>query len=398
MFSSLKVKNFRLYWFGMLISLIGTWIQSVAQSWLVFHLTDSAFLLGLVGFLGALPIFLLSLFGGVLADRVNKRDILLFTQNAFMVLAFILAILTQLKVITPIQIMVIAFLNGLVMAFDGPARQSMVAELVGKQHILNAIALNSAAFNSARIIGPALAGILIAGIGMSGCFYVNGISFIGVIVALLFIKNHTAPKCQTQGHILKDLAEGLKFIRREKIILVLILMVGITSLFGISYVILMPVFAEHVLNAGVRGLAMLMSSAGIGALAAALLLARMTNFKHKGKLIIFSSMVFSVGLVLLSLTKSYIFSIITLMIIGWSSVTAISLINNSLQILVPDNFRGRIMSAFMFTFAGVMPFGNLFAGSLAQLIGVSKTIFLSGIICLSFFIFVNIVYSGLREI
>ncbi len=398
MFSSLKVKNFRLYWAGMLISLVGTWIQTVAQSWLVFQLTNSAFLLGLVGFLGSFPIFLLSLFGGVLADRVNKRDILLFTQNAFMILAFALAILTQLKIITPYQIMAIAFLNGIVMAFDGPARQSMVAELVGKQHILNAIALNSAAFNSARIIGPALAGIFIASIGMSGCFFVNGISFFGVIAALLFIKDHKAPKRSNENHILKDLTQGLEYIYKEKVILILILMVGVTSLFGISYVILMPVFANHVLDSGVKGLAMLMSAAGIGALAAALILARMTDFKHKGRLIIYSTIIFSSGLILLSLAKTYIFAIITLVIIGWSSVTAISLINNSLQVLVPDNFRGRIMSAFMFTFAGVMPFGNLFAGSLAQSIGVSQTIFLSGIICLLFFVFVNIFFPDLRKI
>jgi len=398
MFSSLKVKNFRIYWFGMLISLTGTWVQTVAQSWLVFQLTNSAFLLGLVGFLGSLPIFLLSLFGGVLADRVNKRDILLFTQNAFMILAFALAILTQLKIITPLQIMIIAFLNGIVMAFDGPARQSMVPELVGKQHTLNAIALNSAAFNSARIIGPALAGIFIASIGMSGCFYINGISFFGVIAALLFIRNHAAPKHSEGNHILKDLKEGLKFIHKEKVILILILMVGVTSLFGISYVILMPVFAEHVLNAGVKGLAMLMSAAGIGALSAALILARLTNFRHKGKLIIYSTIIFSTGLILLSLSKSYIFSIVTLIIIGWSSVTAISLINNSLQVLVPDNFRGRIMSAFMFTFAGVMPFGNLFAGSLAQSMGVSQTIFLSGIICFCFFVLVNFFIPEIRKI
>jgi len=398
MFSSLKVKNFRLYWFGMLISLTGTWIQTIAQSWLVFELTDSVYLLGLVGFLGSFPIFLLSLFGGVLADRVNKRDILLFTQNAFMILAFVLAILTQIKVITPLQIMIIAFLNGVIMAFDGPARQSMVAELVGKQHILNAIALNSAAFNSARIIGPALAGIFIAGIGMSGCFYINGISFFGVIAALLFIKNHVSPKIRTGNRVLKDLVEGLKFIRKERVILILILMVGVTSLFGISYVILMPVFADHVLNAGVKGLAMLMSAAGFGALVAALILARMTNFKHKGKLIIFSTILFSSGLILLALAKSYILSIVILAIIGWSSVTAISLINNSLQILVPDNFRGRIMSAFMFTFAGVMPFGNLFAGTLAQSIGVSQTILISGVICLCFFIFVSTFFPELRKI
>mgnify|MGYP001574438469 FL=1 len=184
MFSSLKVKNFRVYWFGMFVSLIGTWIQIVAQSWLVFQLTNSAFLLGVVGFLSSIPVFLLSLFGGVLADRLNKRNILIATQSAFMLLAFLLAALTQMKLVTPYQIMFIALLNGVVMAFDAPSRQAMVVELVGKDYLFNAIALNSIAFNSSRIIGPALAGVLVATIGMSGCFYINGISFLHLIIAL----------------------------------------------------------------------------------------------------------------------------------------------------------------------------------------------------------------------
>jgi len=181
MFSSLKVRNFRIYWFGMLVSLTGTWIQQVAQSWLVFQLTNSAFLLGLVGFLSSVPVLMLSLFAGVLADRVEKRKILIATQILFMILAFLLALLTQLKIITPLQIMIIALLNGAVMAFDAPSRQAMVVELVGKTHLPNAIALNSVAFNSSRIIGPALAGVLVAVIGIGGCFYLNGISFLAVI-------------------------------------------------------------------------------------------------------------------------------------------------------------------------------------------------------------------------
>lgn len=389
MFSSLKVRNFRLYWFGMLISLVGTWIQTIAQSWLVFSLTNSAFLLGVVGFLGAIPVFLLSLFGGVLADRIDKKKIILITQITFMALAFILAGLTQFKLITPLQIMFIALLNGTVMAFDAPARQSVVIELAGKQHLMNAIALNSAAFNSARIIGPALAGILISIIGMSGCFYINGISFIAVIISLLLIKNNPISKPAKSGVLISDLLEGLRFIAGSRVILILISMVGVTSLFGISYVILMPVFANNVLKVGASGLAMLMSCAGLGALLAALMLARLGDFKYKGKLMIISSIIFSCALILFSVSKTYQLSLLMLIVIGWSSVTAISLVNNSLQILVPDAFRGRIMSFFMFTFAGFMPFGNLLAGSLAQVWGVGLTVMLSGIICLIFFLCVN---------
>lgn len=381
MFSSLKVKEFRIYWVGMLISLVGTWIQSVAQSWLIFQLTRSAFLLGLVGFLGSIPIFFLTLLGGAVADRINKRTVLLFTQNAFMVLAFILATLTYLKFIRPWHIMLIAVLNGVVMAFDAPSRQAMVVELVGKQNLLNAIALNSAAFNSARSIGPALAGILVSGIGMSGCFYVNGLSFFAVIIALLLMKGNAVPRANGKTFFFQDIAEGLRFIRGQENILILIVMVGIMSLFGISYMILMPLFADHILGVGVKGLGILMSAAGLGALGAALGLARLGDFKHKGRLLSISCLVFSGSLVLFALSSIYAVSLVALVIIGWSSVTAMSLINTLLQTLVPDEFRGRVMSGFMFTFAGIMPFGNLIGGSLAQMYGVSFAVMASGIIC-----------------
>jgi len=193
----------------MLVSLIGTWIQQVAQSWLVFELTSSAFLLGVVGFLNSIPVLILCLFGGVLADRLNKRNILIATQIAFMVLAFILATLTQLKIITPFQIMAVAILNGVVMAFDAPARQSIVVELVGKKHLFNAIALNSVAFNSSRIIGPALAGILVATIGMSGCFYINGISFLAVIIALFSVRIVKTQNKFSHSNTFRDLKDGL---------------------------------------------------------------------------------------------------------------------------------------------------------------------------------------------
>ncbi|MCX5701999.1 MAG: MFS transporter [Candidatus Omnitrophica bacterium] len=398
MFSSLKVKNFRIYWFGMLVSLIGSWIQIVAESWLVFQLTNSAFLLGVVGFLSSIPVFLLSLFGGVVADSMDKKRILLFTQSAFMLLAFILAILTQMKLITPGQIMLLALLNGVVMAFDAPSRQAVVVALVGKEHLSNAIALSSAAFNSARLVGPALAGIFIASIGMSGCFYLNGVSFLAVIGALFLIKINNSPKVMNKNLFLKELSVGLIFIRGNRVILILLAMVGITSLFGISYVILMPIFANDILKVGAKGLGVLMSSAGFGALIAGLTLARLGDFKHKGRFLILSSLVFSISLVLFSVSKSYPFSIINLVLIGWASVMAINLINTLLQQLAPDEFRGRLMSAFMFTFAGLMPFGNLLAGSLTHVLGVSLTVMAGGIICAVFFIVINIIYADIRNI
>ena len=397
MFSSLQVRNFRTYWFGMFISLIGTWIQQVALSWLVFQLTNSAFLLGIVGFLSSIPVFLLSLFGGVLADRLNKRNILILTQTIFMLLAFILAVLTQMKLVTVTQIMVIAVLNGIVMSFDAPTRQAVVVELVGKKHLFNAIALNSVAFNSSRIIGPALAGIFVATIGMSGCFYINGASFLAVIIALWTIKINNKVREGGQNTAFKDIKEGLVFIKNNPLILALISIVGVFSLFGVAHIILMPIFANNILKAGVKGLGVLMSSAGFGALIGALILARLGDFSYKGKFLTVSTFLFSISLIVFSLSKIYLLSIIALAFVGGTSVSTIALINTLLQLKVEDKFRGRVMSVFMITFAGFMPFGNLLAGVLAQRLGVSYTVLLGGIICALFSLGINIIYPKIRD-
>ena len=382
----------------MFVSLIGTWIQQVAQSWLVFQLTNSAFLLGVVGFLSSIPIFLLSLFGGVLADRLNKRNILILTQSIFMFLAFALGMLTQTKLITPSQIMLIALLNGVVMAFDAPARQSMVVELVGKAHLFNAIALNSVSFNSSRIIGPAIAAILVASIGMSGCFYLNAISFLAVIIALWTIKINQGKNDHQPKSAWEDLKEGLTFIKHHRLILALISMVAVVSLFGVAHIILMPIFANDILKVGVKGLGVLMSISGFGALIGALILARLGDFKFKGKLLSFSTLLFSVSLVVFSLSKMYWLSLAAMFFVGGTSVTSIALVNTLLQTRVEDKFRGRVMSVFMITFAGLMPFGNLIAGSLAQVRGVSFAVMLGGLICTAFFLTINLFFPKIREI
>ncbi|MEW6170209.1 MAG: MFS transporter, partial [Candidatus Omnitrophota bacterium] len=356
--------------------------QMTAQSWLVFQLTNSSFLLGLVGFFNTIPVFLFSLFAGVIADRFNKKNIMILTQFSFMILAFILAILTSFGIINVKQLVIISLLNGFVMAFDAPARQSMVVELVGKNHLLNAIALNSAAFNSARIIGPALAGILVSVIGMAGCFYLNGISFLAVIIALLSIKlNYNKSTQLTQNNFWKDLLNGLNFIKNNKIIFTLVLMAGILSLFGVSYAILMPVFVKSIFSSGIKLLGVFMSAAGIGALIGALSLAKLGDFKFKGKFLVVTVFVFSLSLVLFSFSKNLILSLLYLTLIGWSSVASMSLINTLLQINVHDEYRGRVMSAFMLTFAGFIPFGNLLAGSLAQFFGASLAISFGAIAC-----------------
>jgi MFS family permease len=314
-----------------------------------------------------------------------------------MLLAFVLAGLTQLKLITPKQLMFIAVLNGIVMALDAPSRQAMVAELVGKVHLPNAIALNSISFNSSRIIGPALAAVLVAAIGMSGCFYLNGISFLAVIIALFLIVIDNGTERPKNKHAWEDLKEGLAFVKSHRLILILITMVGVVSLFGIGYVILMPVFAHDLLKVGVKGMGGLMSAAGLGALIGALLLARLGDFNYKGKLLTACSLVFSIFLMLFSLSRSYFLSLFCLVFVGGSSMVAIALINTILQMRVPDHFRGRVMSVFMLTFAGIMPFGNLIAGSLADALGVAGAVLLSGLACFLFFGAINIFYPEIRE-
>ena len=315
-----------------------------------------------------------------------------------MLLAFVLAVLTQNKLITPSQIMVIALLNGIVMAFDAPARQSMVVELVGKTHLFNAIALNSVSFNSSRVIGPAIAGILVATIGMSGCFYINGISFLAVIIALwtISIKRETADiKFKGAFH---DLKEGLVYIKGNRLVVALISFVAVASLFGVAHIILMPIFANDILKVGVKGLGVLMSASGCGALIGALILAKLGDFKFKGRLLSASTIVFSFALIVFSLSKIYWVSLAAMFFVGGTSVTSIALINTLLQMRTEDKFRGRVMGVFMITFAGFMPFGNLFAGTLAQVMGVSFAVFLGGLICAAFFLTVNVMYPKIREI
>jgi MFS family permease len=398
MFSSLKVRDFRVYWLGMLVSLVGSWIQITAESWLVFSLTHSAFLLGIVGFLSSIPVFFLSLFGGILADRKNKKSILIYTQVSFMVLAFALAILTQTKLITTAQIMFIAFFIGVIMAFDAPSRQSVIAELVDERHLSNAIALNSAAFNSARMIGPAIAGVLVAAVGMSGCFYINGVSFLAVIAALFMIKSTPAALQQSSGKASRDLHEVFIFLKSNRALLLLMIQVCVVSLFGASYIVLMPIFAGDVLGAGVKGLGYLTGASGAGALFGALTLARLGDFKFKGRLLVISSVAFSLFLVIFGLSRAMPLSMAALFFTGAFSVMALSLSNTLLQIKVPHRLRGRLMSFFMLTFAGLMPFGNLIAGSLAQAWGAPFVVAASGFLCAIIFSVVNTVYPDIKRI
>ncbi len=389
-FSALYVRDFRIFWIGQLISFSGTWMQSVAQGWLVYDLTKSPFYLGLVAAASSLPVLLFTLIGGVVADRVPRKSLLLVTQTLSMIPAFLLGVLIQLKVVTVGEIVVIAFFLGLVNAFDIPGRQSFLSEMVQKGHLMNAIALNSAAFNGARIVGPVIAGIAIAAVGVAMCFYINAVSFLAAIIALMMIKGRRgevpqAPEKRTlKGNLtvlIRDLYEGLCFVRCENNIFRIMLLVATFSLFGIPFVTFLPVFAEDILKVGPRGLGFLAGSSGVGALTAALLIAYIGELQSKGKFIFTASLTFCVALLAFSFSRNYDLSAATLAFAGWGMVSFLAVANSSIQLTVPDDLRGRVMSVYALVFLGIAPIGNAVMGSIAHSVGTAMAISIGAAAC-----------------
>jgi len=372
----------------MFVSLCGTWIQWTAQNWLVYDLSGSSFLLGLVVFVTHIPIFLFSLFSGVVVDRKDKKNILLLTQTSFMFLAFILAIITHFRIVTVKAILIIALFNGIIFSLDAPARQSIIVELVGKKNLLNAIALNSLAFHSARMVGPAVGGILIAIISVAGCFYLNAISFLAFIFVLLLIKPKRPPR-NSNNHFMHDLKSGVKFVKNNPIYIVLLSIVGIVSFFGFSYIVLMPVFARDIFRVGAKGYGFMLSAGGIGSILAAIFIARLKDLQKQPPILFVALFVFAFSLIAFSISRNFLISCAILVFGGFSSLGTFVIINSLIQASVPDEFRGRIMSMFMFTFAGTIPFGSLISGSLASVIGANRTITLFGTTCLVLFLLLS---------
>ncbi len=383
LFSALTYRNFRLFWLGQLISLTGTWMHSVGQGWLVLKLTDSPFYLGLVGSAASMPILLFSLIGGVAADRFPKRKILLTTQTILMFLALTLAILVSTEIVTVWYVLTLAFFIGIVNAFDIPTRQSFFIEMVGKESLLNAIALNSAAFNGARIIGPALAGIIIGYFGLAACFYINTLSFLAVIIGLLKmqLKPLTIRQSRDTG-IAEELKEGLKYIIGEPKVYTLIVFVAITSFFGFPYITFLPVFARDILKIGATGLGVLMGFAGAGAFIGAISLAIRGDFQRKGVLFAAAGIIFSSALLILSFSTNTWLSCAMLFLIGWGAIGQIATANSLLQLTVPDMLRGRVMSAFTLMFLGMATIGNLAVGSLAYYVGTPTAVGIAAKLCL----------------
>lgn len=380
---AMRHRNFQLFFSGQLISLIGTWMQSVAQSWLVYRLTGSALLLGTVGFAGQFPIFLLAAAGGAVADRHNRHRIVLATQISSMVLALILSALTLAGVVQVWHIVMLASLLGAVNAFDIPARQAFLVEMVGKEDLMNAIALNSSMFTGARIIGPAVAGILVATIGEGWCFFANGVSYIAVIVGLLLMKLEQRRVEKRTDSPLQDIAEGFRFTWRAAPIRALLLLLGLVSLVGLPYSVLMPIFADQILHGGARGLGLLMGATGVGALFGALALAVRTGLRGLGRWVALAAAGFGLSLILFAFSRWFWVSMVLLLPTGFAMMLQMAASNTLIQAMVPDHLRGRVMAVYSMMFMGMAPLGALGAGAVAHTLGAPLTVAIGGAACLT---------------
>jgi MFS family permease len=358
-------------------------MQGIAMSWLVYRMTNSPLLLGIVGFSSQIPSFIFGPFAGIIADRFNRHRLLVITQTLSMIQAFILAFLTLTGTIAVWHIIVLGVFLGLINALDIPARQSFIVEMVEKKENLgNAIALNSLMFNAARLIGPAIAGILIAMAGEGICFLLNAISFIAVIISLLAMKLSAQRPEKHNTDMVKDLKEGFVYTFGFPPIRFIILLLAVISLMGTSYAVLMPVFAKDILRGGPQTLGLLMAGGGVGAMAATLYLASRKSIVGLGSLIPISSAVFSLGIIVFSLSHTTIVSMLLLAIAGFGFMTHMAASNTILQTIVDDDKRGRVMSFYSMAFMGMTPIGSLLAGVLATRIGASNTLILGGLCCI----------------
>jgi MFS family permease len=377
---ALRHRNFQLFFGGQLISLIGTWMQTVAQAWLVYRLTKSALLLGSVGFASQIPVFLVAPLGGITADRVNRQRLVIATQISSMILAGILAWLTLSGRVQVWHIFALAALLGVVNAFDIPGRQSFLVDMVGKEDLMNAIALNSSMFNGARVIGPAIAGILVARIGEGWCFAANSISYVAVIAGLFLMQVQCAPRASQHSPI-EDIIEGFRWVNHTRVIRALLLLIGLVSLVGMPYTVLMPIFADKILHGGARGLGILMGATGVGALFGALTLAAKTGVKGLGRWVVITCASLGVSLFLFSFSTSFWLSVVLLLPAGYSMMLQMACSNTLIQTMVPDQLRGRVMSVYSMMFMGMAPFGAFFGGALADRFGAPITIAVGGIAC-----------------
>jgi len=379
---ALRHRNFQLFFSGQLISLVGTWMDTVAESWLVYRLTGSSLLLGTVAFCNQLPVFLCAPIGGIVADRYNRHRIIIATQVLSMVVAFILAMLTLTHRVQVWQIMVLAACGGVINAFDIPARQSFLIEMVGREDLLNAIALNSSMFNGARVIGPAVAGIVVAAVGEGWCFMANSLSYIAVITGLLLMQLSPRQQHERETSPLEDIINGFTFVKNTAPIRTILLMLGLLSLVGMPYAVLMPVFAAQILHGGPKALGILMGATGVGALLGAMSLAARVGVKGLGRLIGYCAIGFGIALIAFSFSRMFWVSALLLIPVGFCMMVQMASSNTLVQSMVPDSMRGRVMSVYSMMFMGMAPFGGFFAGAIAHHIGAPYTVAIGGLACI----------------
>lgn len=370
-FSSLAHRNFRIYWAGQLVSLVGTWMQSVAQGWLMHRLTGSAFMLGLLGFCQFLPVMLLSLWAGALVDQMDKRRLLFITQGLAMVQAVVLAAIVSSGAARPWMVLVLAAVFGTINAFDLPARQSFLAELVPKPDLPNAIALNSAAFNSARILGPSLAGILVATVGEAGCFWINAVSYIAVLWSLsrLDLPRPRAGAAAPVAAVRSSLAEGLRYAFSVRPIRNLLILLGFTAGLGFQYLVLLPVYAREILHGGPQAYGLLVAAFGLGALLSAVRLTQKLDRKDLRFNLLIGLFSSGLGLGVFAWSRALPLSLAAGFVAGFGLIVYVASTNTMLQLTTEDRFRGRVMSLYTLMFIGMAPIGALLAGSIAERYG-----------------------------
>lgn len=382
MFRALKFRNFRIFFTGQLVSLIGTWMQNIAMGWLVYRLTGSPLMLGVTAFCGQIPVFILSPIAGVVADRVDRRRMLMATQALEMAQAFTLAALTLSGAVRPWHVVVLSLVLGAITAVDIPVRQSFLVEMVGKREDLpNAIALNSLIFNAARLIGPSIAGVVVAAFGEGLCFLANGVSFMAVIWSLVMMDISTRAMAAGKGGVVEGLKEGVRYAAGSVPIRTILTLLSVMSMTGMSYVVLMPVFARDVLRGGPDTLGFLMASGGVGALAATVYLAARRTVLGLGRLIAVSAAIFALALALFAVSRSMWLSMVLLAVAGFGMMANMAASNTILQTIVDDDKRGRVMSLYSMAFIGTAPVGSMAAGALASRIGVTYTIIAGAAVC-----------------
>lgn len=397
-FSALKHRNFQLYFGGQLVSNAGTWMQVVAQGWLVYQLSHSELMLGIVGFASAIPSMVVTPWGGVVVDRMPRRKLLLLTQAGAMVLAFILAALTLSGVVREWHIVVLAAGLGLVNAFDAPGRQAFVVEMVGREDLPNAIALNSLMFNSARVIGPGLGGLLLAAVGAGWCFAINGLSFLAVLLGLSIMRLEPRVQVGAATSPWRQLRQGILYLRGETTLRALLWLSLCFSLFGVSYFTLLPAFVERVLHQGPAVYGWVTAASGVGAVAGALLIANNRGQIRRGRWLTGASLGFPLVLAVFGFTSLVPLSLALAFGLGFGFLSLFTMTNTLLQTRVKDELRGRVMSLYALTFFGFAPFGNLAVGALSQVIGLSYAMALFAAICLMLAVIIHLRVPEIRDL